>query len=155
MATYSVPSGVMSFAQTLASGVADTVTFADNFGYLQVYNASTTNEIYARADGGVASGANGAQGSMVIPPNGYGILANGLTLWNQVDNVTIAGTSVIPQGGGAIPTATTSTTTGPNPGKPGFTSPYGATGQGRVTNPGATVSLISTGAISYVISAAG
>lgn len=155
MATYNNGAGVFSYGNTTAANVADTVTFVDRFDVIQVYNASNTNELYIRADGNPASDAAGETGSMIVPPNSYALIANGFPMWQPSSRVTIAGHTLIPQGGGGTALATSPTNSAPNAANPGYTSPYGASPTGGVANPGTSVSILSTGAVSYVVAVAG
>lgn len=154
MAGGSAASGVSTFSGTLAAATVDTIIFADRYGYVYVQNTGT-GTILATADGTTPSTAAGAASGVAIAAGTSVVLANGLKSWDQSSNVILAGTSVIPQGGGAAPAATSASNTGPNPGTPGLTQPFMSSGYGKTANPGTTIKLISTGTPTYTVSGTG
>lgn len=152
MASGSVAAGAYSYSSTLVASTADTVTFADRYGYVQVSNTGTAGTIYV-TNNGTAATVGGASTYAVNPGQAI-VIANGLPLWNQVSKVIPAGSAQLPRGGGA-PTVSPSTTVLSTPANPGETLPYQSSGQGQVANPGVSLSLISSGTPTYTVSAAG
>lgn len=160
MAGGTVSSGTSTYSSTFAAaGTAEATTFADRYGYVLVVNTSTTGEIYATANGTVASATNGVP----VGPGQSVLLANGLKLWYQSSNVLISGAPKIPTGGGSnseVATSTTQTTSPAQPGRevPMMSSAAGNIPAGSYANPGTNVSLwtaSSGGATSYTISGTG
>jgi hypothetical protein len=145
MAGGSVSSGVSTYSNTLAAATVDTVTFADRYGYVLVENTGT-GTINVTADGSTPA-SSGAGSGVAVAAGTSVVIANGLKLWNQVSNVTIAGTTQYPTGSGV-------TTATPN-GQPGGTQPYMSSLAGKAANPGTTVKLISAGTPSYTVSGTG
>jgi hypothetical protein len=140
MATYNEPAGTTSFSATLTASTADTVTFADRAGYINVANTGTT-VLYVRADGTAATiaGAN----CYAVAPGTTAILANGQLLWYPSSKVTTKGVNQF--GGG-------NTTTSPP--SPGMVQSQESLA-GGMANPGTVVSIISSAADSYTVSLAG
>jgi hypothetical protein len=140
MATYSVPSGTFSYAQTLTASTADTVSFGDRAGYVTVANLGAT-VIYARADGTAALVA--AEGTYAVLPGESALLANGSPLWYQSSKVIPSGVNQF--GGGNTATS---------PSSPGEVQSQRSLA-GQMANPGTIVSLISTAGESYSVEFAG
>src|ERR1700722_12711026 len=143
MATYTVPAGTSTYANTLTANTADTVTFADHSVYVALTNTGTT-VLYATANGATAVVA--ALGALPVLPGATTLLANG-AMWHPSSRVIPAGAAKIPTGGPN--NVATSTTQGTNPAQPGTTVPYMSSALGQAANPGTVVSLISTAADSY------
>jgi hypothetical protein len=155
MATYTVPAGDTAYTNTLTANTADTVNFADRFGFIAVTNVSASGVIWVTANGSVAvdSGA-GVVNAEPVEPGQTIELANGLVYWGQASSVLVAGSVAIPRGGGAayVATSSTVTTTAANP---GHVHPYGSSLAGGGADNGTSVSLICTTANEYTITAAG
>lgn len=155
MAGGTVPSGVSVYSSTFATpGTAEATTFADRFGYVVVTNTGTTGEIYATANGAVATGADG----LAIGPGASAVIANGSQIWYQSSRVIAAGVQGIPTGGGSNSEINTSTTVGTNPAQPGRIHPMMGALLGVVANDGTSVSVwtaASGGATSYTIAGNG
>lgn len=152
MAGGNVPAGSYSYSSTLVASTADTVTFADRYGYVEVSNTGTSGTIYVRLDGTAATvaGAN----TYPVNPGQSLVFANGLPQWFQSSKVIPAGSAQLPRGGGAA-TVTPSSTVTTTPFNPGEEVPFMSSGAGQMTNPGVSVSLISSGTPTYTVAAAG
>lgn len=155
MAGGTVPSGVSVYSSTFATpGTAEATTFADRFGYVVVTNTGTTGEIYATANGSVASGTDG----LPIGPGESAVIANGSQLWYPSSRVIPAGVPKIPTGGGSNSEVVTSPTITTNPAQPGRIHPLGSSLLGAIADDGTSVSLwtaSSGGATSYTIAGNG
>lgn len=143
MATYSVPAGESTFTQTLASNVVDTVTFADRYNYININTNATGSAYLTITTDNTTPTASGVGSGTSTDPNHIIVMANGLPLWNQSQNVIPAGTVQYPTGGGV-------TTTTPN-GQPGEVQPYMSATAGKAVNPGTVVKLLSSGTPTYTI----
>lgn len=155
MAGGNVSSGTSTYSSTFTTaGTAEATTFADRYGYVVVTNTSTTGEIYATANGTVASATNG----LPIGPGQSVVIANGLALWYPSSTVLKAGVEKIPTGGGTGSEVNTSPTQTTSPAQPGRIHPMMSSLLGQVANPGTNVSMwtaSSGGATSYTISGTG
>lgn len=135
-----VPNGQSSYVGTAAG----TVTFADRYGFVLVTNTGTA-PIYVTGDGTVPE-TTGAGTAIVVPAGAAAMVANGLPIWHQSQNVIPAGTNQ--NRNGAIGTANPSTSQ-----NPGFTTPMAAM-QGQMANPGTTIQVAGT-VTGFVLEGAG
>lgn len=147
MATYTVPAGVSSFTQTLTSNVVDTITFADRYNYININTNSTGATYLTITTDGTTPTASGVGSGTSTDPNHVIVMANGLPLWNQSQNVIPAGTTQYPTGAGTYSTT-------PN-GQPGITVPFMSAGAGHAVNPGTIVKILSSGTPTYTITGVG
>jgi hypothetical protein len=153
MAGATLGSGILSYSSTIAvANTAETVTFADRYGYVAVTNDGTTNAIYVSTNG--TPGDTGNQNNVVtVPPGATVVIANQLPMWFQSSKVINQGSGQIPQGSGFY--VSTSSTVGSTPANPGHEKPFMSSGAGQMTNPGTSVSLDCSGTNAYTITAAG
>lgn len=146
MASGSIASGVQAYSSTLVASTADTVTFADRYGYVSVTNTGT-GVIYVTADNS-APATSGSDNSIAVNAGTTVVVANGLPLWFQSAKVITQGAVAYPTGGGV----TSSTANG----QPGEVQPFMSSLAGKsYANPGTIIKLLSTGTPTYTVAAAG
>lgn len=141
---------VQTCSETLTANASDTVSFVDSAGnplrydYVQVTNlgGSTDAPIYVTTDG-TTPATSGSDNGIAVNPGETAVLANRANIWYQSSRVIPVGVNQF--GGG---------NTSPNPGAPGIVTPQTSMA-GDMPNPGTTVKLISSSAVSYTVSAAG
>jgi hypothetical protein len=156
MAGGTVPSGVSVYSGTItAAGTAEVTTFADRYTAVVVTNTGPAGEIYATANGAVATGTDG----LPIGSGQSSTIANGSQIWYQSSRVIPAGVPKIPTGGGSNSEVLTSTTVATSPAQPGRIHPFGSALTGGVPDDGTTVSIFTasggTPATTYTITGAG
>lgn len=141
---------VSTYSGTIsAAGTAEVTTFTARYGYVVVENTGTTGNLYVTADGTTPTGSGAGSGVAVTPGQSV-VIANGVPLWTQVSTVIPAGKVIYPTGGGTPQTNTTAN------GQPGEVQPFQSSLQGKVANPGTTVSVLSpVGTPTYTISGTG
>lgn len=124
---------------TIASStVPVSVSLTGYFQNITIQNLSSSQLIWARADGTAA--ASEADGSYAIQPGTTVELSNGEPYWTQAFSVIPAGTLV-----------------GGTPGTPAEIQPYGSSLAGGKANPGVHVSVIldtGTTSTNFVVSSA-
>lgn len=133
-------------ASGTSSGTAATVTFGSpvtagipiRYSYIAVTNTGTAGFLYVRTDGTAAT--VGGDLCTVVAPGLTEVIANALPLWTQAANVIQTGTL---------------TGTAAGTGTPQEMVPNGTSLYGQKTSPGTSVSIISGGTPTYVVSGTG
>lgn len=152
MANFPVASGISSYSGILVAAQADTVSFADRYGYVAITNTGATGNIYVTTNGVAPTDTTPETGSVEIEPGETIEMANGLPVWSQVQTVIPLGT--IQVGNGAAYNASTNPSTQFNPGNVTYGSSL-AGGSTFSADPGLVVGLLSAGTPTYEIQAAG
>jgi hypothetical protein len=152
MANFPVASGISTYSGILVAAQADTVSFADRFGYATITNTGATGLIYVTSNGVAPTDTDPETGSVEIEPGETIEIANGLGVWSQVQTVIPRG--VIQVGNGAAYNASTNPSTMTNP---GTVTPMSSLAGGSTfsADPGLVIGLLSTGTPTYEIQAAG
>ena len=141
-----LPAGTTSYSSTLAANTADTVTFADRYGYVSVTNEGTTGILSVRTDGTAAT--------EIERRAGRGLLRRHAGRDGSArPTLSRSGTSprdVILQGELEFGGGNTAT----SPASPGTVTPMESLAGGEA-NPGMHISIISASANAYTVAAAG
>jgi hypothetical protein len=141
--------GQSSYAGTISAvGTAEATTFTDRYGYVLVTNESTASPLYVTGDGSTPE-ATGAGTTVVVLPGQSALVANGLAIWHQSQDVIPAGTNSNTVGG--ITQVNPST-----PQDPGFVTPMAALA-GQAANPGTFIHVTQASgtAATYVLNGVG
>jgi hypothetical protein len=141
-------SGQQSYSGTLVANTAQAVTFgysggaAIRYAYVYVENTGATGTIFARADGNPAT--VGGDDCIEIGPGLGATVANGAAYWTQAATVIPASNT-----GAAAYTGIAQT------GNPPEVNPMGTSPYGQLTDPGTSVSLISSGTPTFTVTGTG